>query len=124
MWSTVNCLFMYPHRFFGLQMDCFKINKCVHIKVFFTKFQDNIFKFENVGALTDEKSLVDEVDDVIVTEEDIDEELIEIDIDLSYDNSEVIQESVIRKVEKEVASIQVHEEEKPPPSLPIKVITE
>ena len=87
-------------------------------------FQDNIFKFENVGALTDEKSLVDEVDDVIVTEEDIDEELIEIDIDLSYDNSEVIQESVIRKVEKEVASIQVHEEEKPPPSLPIKVITE
>ena len=88
------------------------------------KFQDNIFKFENVGALTDEKSLVDEVDDVIVTEEDIDEELIEIDIELSYDNSEVIQESVIRKVEKEVASIQVHEEEKPPPSLPIKVITE
>ena len=88
------------------------------------KFQDNIFKFENVGALTDEKSLVDEVDDVIVTEEDIDEELIEIDIDLSYDNSEVIQESVIRKVEKEVASIKVHEEEKPPPSLPIKVITE
>ena len=87
-------------------------------------FQDNIFKFENVGALTDEKSLVDEVDDVIVTEEDIDEELIEIDIDLSYDNSEVIQESVIRKVEKEVASVQVHEEEKPPPSLPIKVITE
>ena len=87
-------------------------------------FQDNIFKFENVGALTDEKSLVDEVDDVIVTEEDIDEELIEIDIDLSYDNSEVIQESVIRKVEKEVASIQVHAEEKPPPSLPIKVITE
>ena len=87
-------------------------------------FQDNIFKFENVGALTDEKSLVDEVDDVIVTEEDIDEELIEIDIDLSYDNSEVIQESVIRKVEKEVASIQVHEEEKPPPSLLIKVITE
>ena len=87
-------------------------------------FQDNIFKFENVGALTDEKSLVDEVDDVIVTEEDIDEELIEIDIDLSYDNSEVIQESVIRKVEKEVATIQVHEEEKPPPSLPIKVITE
>ena len=86
-------------------------------------FQDNIFKFENVGALNDEKSLVDEVDDVIVTEEDIDEELIEIDIDLSYDNSEVIQESVIRKVEKEVASIQVHEEEKPPPSLPIKVIT-
>ena len=74
--------------------------------------------------MTDEKSLVDEVDDVIVTEEDIDEELIEIDIDLSYDNSEVIQESVIRKVEKEVASIQVHEEEKPPPSLPIKVITE
>ena len=87
-------------------------------------FQDNIFKFENVGALTDEKSLIDEVDDVIVTEEDIDEELIEIDIDLSYDNSEVIQESVIRKVEKEVASVQVHEEEKPPPSLPIKVITE
>ena len=87
-------------------------------------FQDNIFKFENVGALTDEKSLVDEVDDVIVTEEDIDEELIEIDIDLSYDNSEVIQESVIQKVEKDVASIQVHEEEKPPPSLPIKVITE
>ena len=87
-------------------------------------FQDNIFKFENVGALTDEKSLVDEVDDVIVTEEDIDEELIEIDIDLSYDNSEVIQESVIRKVEKEVATIQVHEGEKPPPSLPIKVITE
>ena len=87
-------------------------------------FQDNIFKFENVGALTDEKSLVDEVDDVIVTEEDIDEELIEIDIDLSYDNSEVIQESVIRKVEKEVASIQVHVEDKPPPSLPIKVITE
>ena len=87
-------------------------------------FQDNIFKFENVGALTDEKSLVDEVDDVIVTEEDIDEELIEIDIDLSYDNSEVIQESVIRKVEKEVAIIQVHEEEKPPPSLPTKVITE
>ena len=87
-------------------------------------FQDNIFKFENVGALTDEKSLVDEVDDVIVTEEDIDEELIEIDIDLSYDNSEVIQESVIRKVEKEVASVQVHEEEKPPSSLPIKVITE
>ena len=86
-------------------------------------FQDNIFKFENVGALTDEKSLVDEVDDVIVTEEDIDEELIEIDIELSYDNSEVIQESVIRKVEKEVASIQVHEEEKPP-SLPMKVITE
>ena len=83
-----------------------------------------MFKFENVGALNDEKSLVDEVDDVIVTEEDIDEELIEIDIDLSYDNSEVIQESVIRKVEKEVASIQVHEEEKPPPSLPIKVITE
>ena len=74
--------------------------------------------------MTDEKSLVDEVDDVIVTEEDIDEELIEIDIDLSYDNSEVIQESVIRKVEKEVTSIQVHEEEKPPPSLPIKVITE
>ena len=73
--------------------------------------------------MTDEKSLVDEVDDVIVTEEDIDEELIEIDIDLSYDNSEVIQESVIRKVEKEV-DVQVHEEEKPPPSLPIKVITE
>ena len=101
-----------------------KTKNCVHINAIFTKFQDNIFKFENVGALTDEKSLVDEVDDVIVTEEDIDEELIEIDIDLSYDNSEVIQESVIRKVEKEVASIQVHEEEKPPPSLPIKVITE
>ena len=101
-----------------------KTKNCVHINAIFTKFQDNIFKFENVGALTDEKSLVDEVDDVIVTEEDIDEELIEIDIDLSYDNSEVIQESVIRKVEKEVASIQVHEEEKPPPSLPIKVIIE
>ena len=88
------------------------------------KFQDNIFKFEPIGAVTEDKSLADEVDDVIVTEEDIDEELIEIDIDLSYDNSEVIQESVIRKVEKEVASVQVHEEEKPPPSLPIKVITE
>ena len=94
------------------------------VLIFFTKFQDNIFKFEPIGALVDEKSLADEADDVIVTEEDIDEELIEIDIDLSYDNSEVIQESVIRKVEKEVASIQVHEEEKPPPSLPIKVITE
>ena len=39
------------------------------LKQFSQKFQDNIFKFENLGALADEKSLVDEVDDVIVTEE-------------------------------------------------------
>ena len=92
------------------------------IKSIFTKFQDNFFKFEPIGAVAKDESLADEADDVIVTEEDIDEELIEIDIDLSYDNSEVIQESVIRKVEKEV-DIQVHEEEKQPP-LPTKVITE
>ena len=67
-------------------------------------FQDNIFKFEPI-VIADEKSIVDDADDVIVTEEDVDEELIEIDV--SY-NSE-IQESVIQKVENEI-KIQVHSE--------------
>ena len=75
-------------------------------------FQDNIFKFEPI-VIADEKSIVDDADDVIVTEEDVDEELIEIDV--SY-NSE-IQESVIQKVENEI-KIQVHSEPMQPPKIP------
>ena len=75
-------------------------------------FQDNIFKFEPI-VIADEKSIVDDADDVIVTEEDVDEELIEIDV--SY-NSE-IQESVIQKVENEI-KIQAHSEPMQPPKIP------
>lgn len=55
-------------------------------------FKDNIFKFEPPAPQdTVEKSLADEADEVIVTEDDIDEDLIEIDLSLQSGATSVIE---------------------------------